>query len=88
MSQWADDSMTPSPLKVTKDKFGNEVAADQTNHTNTTAGDGAFHFSGNQYDDSPGKGGFGSYGVSVDYGQNKPERSTVDNGRADRGKES
>ena len=90
MSQWADDSMTPSPLKVTKDKFGNELAQDRPSHNNTTAEEGSFHFGGNQYDDSPGKGGFGSYGVAVeDYGQNpKVERSTVDNSRADRGRES
>lgn len=76
------------PIKVSYDQFGNEITSDRPMHGEATAGDGGFHFSGNQYDDSPGKGGFGSYGVSVDYGQNKPERSTVDNGRADRGKES
>lgn len=87
MSQFANDSMTPEPIKVTRDKFQNEIPSDRPMHTETTAGDGAFHWDGNQYDDSPGKGGFGSYGVSVDSSP-KVERTSVDTSRADRGKES
>ncbi len=90
MSQFADDSMTPSPIKVNKDKFGNELAVDRPAHENVTPAEGSFHFGGNQYDDSPGKGGFGSYGVKVsDMGQNPVvERTSVNVSRADRGKES
>lgn len=89
MSQFADDSMTPAPIGVKRDKFGNELPSDRPMHENTTAGEGGFHFDGNQYDDSPGKGGFGSYGKSVeDRGKEpKAERSSVNVAKAERGKE-
>lgn len=90
MPQWADDSMTPAPISVSRDKYKNEIPSDRPMHNEATAGEGGFNFSGNQYDDSPGKGGFGSYGKSVnDLGQNpQVERTSVDNSRADRGRES
>ena len=87
MSQFADDSMTPSPLTVTRDKFGNEIPSDQPMHTNTTPSEGSFNWGGNQYDDSPGKGGFGSYGSAASAPQGVSKIS-VDNSRADRGQES
>lgn len=66
MSQFADDSMTPSPISVSRDKQGNEIPSDRPMHDEATPGRGSFDWTGNQYDDSPGKSGFGSYGVSVD----------------------
>lgn len=87
MRQFANDSMTPSPISVSRDKFQNEIPSDQPKHTNTTAEEGMFHFDGNQYDDGPSMGGFKSYGreVSAPTGMDK---ISVDNSRADRGKES
>lgn len=85
--QFAGDSATPEYLDVTYDQFSNEHAEDRPMHANTTAGKGAANFSGGQYDDSPGKGGFGSYGVSVDASKNSAERTSVDVGMANRGKE-
>jgi hypothetical protein len=81
--------MSPSPIKVNKDKFGNELAVDRPMHDEATAQMGDWNFGGNQYDDSPGKGGYGSYGSKVtDLGQSpKVERTSVNVGRAERGKE-
>lgn len=81
MSQFADDSMTPSPISVKRDKFYNEIPSDQPMHENATAAEGGFNFSAGHYDDSPGKGGFGSYGRSVeDLGRNpQVSRTSVDN---------
>lgn len=89
MTQFANDSMTPAPLTVTRDKFGNEIAADKPMHENATPGEGSWSFDEEHYDDGPSKGGFQSYGTAVS-GNDGPssERTTVDNSRADRGKES
>lgn len=77
-------------LNVSYDQFNNEWAEDRSMHAEATPGKGSTNWSGNQYDDSPGKGGYGSYGVSVaDLGKSPVvERASVDNSRADRGKES
>jgi hypothetical protein len=88
MSQFADDSMTPAPIKVSRDKYGNEIPSDSPMHSDNTAGEGAFHWEGNQYDDSPGKSGFGSYGSSVDAGTNKSSTTMVNAGSNKRGEES
>jgi hypothetical protein len=87
MGQFADDKMTPSPLNVSRDKFENEIPTDKPMHGNSTDGEGAFHWDGNQYDDGPSKGGSKSYGQSVE-APTGVERNTVDVSRADRGKES
>lgn len=74
-------------INYTYDKFGNEIPGDKPMHENTTAGEGSFHFEGEQYSDGPWQGGYGSnYGVEVG-AANKIERTVVDNSRADRGKE-
>jgi hypothetical protein len=86
MSQFADDSMTPSPLTTTRDKWGNEIAPDRPMHTNTTAGEGAFHFDEGHYSDD-WDGGYRNYGVNVSAPATSSNSVTVDNSRADRGKE-
>lgn len=86
--QFAGDAATPEYLGVSYDQFGNEIAEDRPMHSDSTPGKGSFNFSGNQYDDSPGKGGFGSYGTSVNSPGTSSSSVTVDNSRADRGKES
>jgi hypothetical protein len=88
MSQFADDSMTPPPIAVKRDKFENEIPVDRPMHPETTAGEGAFNFSGNQYDDGPSKGGFSSYGVEVKDAGQQASRITVNVGNAGRGQES
>lgn len=90
MSQFADDSMTPAPIGVKRDKFYNEIPSDRPAHEDATPAEGSYNFSGGQYDDSPGKGGFGSYGRSVsDLGKNPiVERSSVNADSTSRGKDS
>lgn len=78
-------------INVSRDKYMNEIPTDQPKHDNTTPAEGSWNFSGGQYDDSPGRGGYGSYGTEVaDKGKNPgAERTTVNAGRypTDRGKE-
>jgi len=87
MSQWADDSMTPEPISVSRDKYKNEIPSDRTNHTGNTAGMGAFHWDGNQYS-TDFNAGFSSYGMSVDANSGNVDKMSVDTSRADRGRDS
>ena len=87
--QFANDSMTPAPISVSRDKYQNEIPTDKPMHDNTTPGEGSFDWQCGHYA-TDFNAGFSSYGRSVeDKGQN-PSSSTisVDNSRADRGKES
>jgi hypothetical protein len=86
MGQFANDSMTPSPLTVTRDQYMNEVPTDKPMHTDSTPGMGSWSFDEGHYSDDF-KGGYSGYGVSVTP-SNSVERTTVDNSKADRGKES
>lgn len=81
--QFADDSMTPEPISVSRDKYQNEIPSDRTNHTDNTAGMGGFNWQGNQYATD-----FTNYGVSTDANTGAAEKVSVDVSRADRGKES
>ena len=85
--QFADDSMTPSPITVNRDQFMNELPSDKPMHTDNTAGEGAFNWGGNQYDDGPSKGGSKSYGRSMSGYSGTAEKMSVDVSRADRGRE-
>ncbi len=80
-TQFADDSMTPSPISVSKDKYGNEIAADKPMHENSTPGEGAFGWTEGHYAQGPG-----NYGKEVSAPEGV-DKMTVDNSRADRGKE-
>ena len=80
--QFANDSMTPGPISVSRDKYQNEIPTDQPNHENTTPAEGGFNWSGNQYATD-----FSSYGQSVG-GGSSASRTAVDVSRADRGAES
>lgn len=80
--QFADDSMTPGPISVSRDKYQNEIPTDQPHHENTTPGEGGFHWGGNQYATD-----FSSYGQSVG-GAKEASRTSVDVSRADRGADS
>ncbi len=86
MPQFADDSMTPPPLTVTRDKYMNEIPADKPMHGNSTPGEGSWSFDEAHYSDD-WMGGNTPYGVSVSP-PTGVERTTVDTSRADRGKES
>lgn len=79
-NQYADDSMTPPPISVSRDQYGNEIAADRPMHENSTPGVGSWNFGAGHYDDDT-KGGSD---VSMPEGV---EKVMVDNSRADRGKE-
>jgi len=85
--QFANDSMTPEPISVSRDKYQNEVPSDRPNHTDTTPGKGSWSWGEGHYSDD-NNGGYSSYGVAVkDQGQTS-STVYVDNSRADRGKES
>lgn len=79
--QFADDSMTPSPISVSRDKYDNEIASDRPMHENSTPGMGSFNFGAGHYDDDTKSGS----DVSAPEGV---EKVMVDNSKADRGKES
>lgn len=87
--QWANDSMTPEPIGISRDAFGNEWAKDRPMHADTTAGEGTTNF-----DDATGqysqdwKGGFRSYGKSVSAPEISRSSVVVDNNAANRGPES
>ena len=82
MGQFADDSMTPDPISISRDKYGNEIPTDKPMHDNSTPGVGSWSWDENHYANDP-KGG-----VSVAPPSLSSERITVDNSRADRGMES
>ena len=76
-------------IEVKRDKYENEIpVAKKFEHDNATPEEGNWNFGGNQYDDSVGKGGYGSYGKEVS-APPSAERGTVNVGRypTDRGKE-
>ena len=81
-TQFADDSMTPGPISVSRDKYQNEIPSDQPNHAENTAGEGAFNWQGNQYATD-----FSSYGSSANGNTGSVEKVSVDVSRADRGKD-
>ncbi len=49
MSQFADDSMTPPPISVTRDQYKNEIPSDRPMHGEATPGKGAFDFDCGHY---------------------------------------
>lgn len=83
--QFADDSATPSPISVSRDKYQNEIPSDRSSHDNTTPGLGSFNWSAEHYDTD-----FSSYGTSVEDKGKTPSKETmsVNVHAADRGKES
>ncbi len=83
--QFADDSMTPSPLEVHRDKYMDEIAADRPMHENTTPGESAPMYTGRHYADD-----FSSYGKGVEDMGKTPSRETKDINvhKAERGAES
>lgn len=81
----------PNKLAVTYNQDYSEITEDRTNHENTTAGEGNWNWGAAHYSDDFGAGESKSYGVEVssDNGKNpQVERTSVDNSKADRGKES
>lgn len=78
--QFADDSMTPSPISVSRNQYKDEIPSDRPMHENSTPEHSNAMYSGNQY--APVM----SYGKSVD---GSPSKSTVDVDKdaANRGKE-
>jgi hypothetical protein len=84
--QFANDSATPEPISVSRDKYENEVPSDRPMHENTTPAKGSWSFDEGHYSDD-NNGGYSPYGVSV---KDRGQTSTVyvDNSRADRGRES
>lgn len=87
--QFANDSMTPEPISVSRDKYQDEIPSDRSNHGNTTPEMSASLYTGRHYSDD-WMGGYEAYGVSVSDGGKSPSKETisVNPNSADRGKES
>lgn len=87
--QFANDSMTPEPISVRRDKFNDEIPSDRPMHENTTPGMSQSLYEGRHYSDD-WMGGFESYGVSVkDMGKTPVrEQVSVNPNSATRGKDS
>ena len=72
--QFANDSMTPSPISVSRDKYDDEIPSDRPEHENTTPGMTASLYTGGHYaDDFPG-----GYGKSVEDKGQSPSKEKVD----------
>lgn len=54
--QFANDSMTPEPISVSRDQYQGEIPTDRTSHEDTTPGHSNGMYSGRQYN-SDVKGG-------------------------------
>ena len=75
--------MTPEYFDVTNGEYDNEqVEGRPYNHEGATPGKGSFNFAAGHYADD-----FSSYGTEVG-GKSESSETTVDAGRANRGKES
>jgi hypothetical protein len=87
--QFARDSMTPSEIQVTRDKYEDEIPTDRPYHENTTPAHSNPMYVGRQYSDD-WMGGYDPYGVStVDRGKTPmKEQISINPNSADRGKES
>jgi hypothetical protein len=85
--QFANDSMTPEPISVSRDKYQDEIPSDRTNHSNTTPEMSGGLYQGRHYSDD-WMGGFEKYGVSVGSTAPSKEQVSVNPNSADRGKES
>ncbi len=87
--QFANDSMTPPPISVSRNEFKDEIPSDRPSHENTTPEHSNPQYTGRQYSDD-WRGGFTPYGKSVtDMGQSPSKKVVdVDVRRADKGPES
>jgi len=87
--QFADDSMTPSPISVTRNQYKDEIPEMDPQHEGATPGHTNPLYKGGHYSDE-WDGGYKNYGVSVtDLGQSPSKTVTkVDGDQAKRGRES
>ena len=83
--QFANDSMTPEPISVSRDKYQDEIPSDRTNHTNATPEHSNPTYTGRQFSDD-WMGGYENYGVAV--GAPKATTVVVNPNKAVRGDES
>lgn len=79
--QFANDSMTPEPISVSRDKYMDEIPSDRPMHGNATPEHSNAMYTGNQYAPSP-MGGAGSEGKGV-----SKEAVNIAAHKADRGNE-
>ena len=63
--QFANDSMTPEPISVSRDKYQDEIPSDRTNHGNATPEHSNPTYTGRQFSDD-WMGGYENYGVAVE----------------------
>jgi hypothetical protein len=87
--QFARDSMTPSEIQITRNRFQDEIPTDRPMHENTTPGLGDGLYQGRHYSDD-WNGGYTAYGVTVaDRGMTPSKESmTINPNSAARGKDS
>ena len=62
--QFADDSMTPEPISVSRDEYKDEIPSDRPYAENCTPGHSNPLYTGRQYSDD-WNGGYRAYGKSV-----------------------
>lgn len=85
--QFANDSMTPEPISVSRNQYKDEIPSDRPSHEDTTPGHSNPMYTGKHYSDDF-NGGFKSYGVSVGSKGASKEEMSVNPHAANRGDES
>jgi hypothetical protein len=85
--QFANDSMTPDPISVSRDAYKDEIPSDRPMHENATPEHSNLLYTGRQFDTQV-KSASSSYGVSVDSSGVSKEAMNIDVHEAKRGKES
>jgi len=76
MGYYANDSMTPAPISVSRDSQGNEIASDPTMHEDATPGMGGANYGAQHYNDDV-KSGNAVSGAGV-----SRETTAVDNSKS------
>lgn len=84
--QFANDSMTPEPISVSRDSYKDEIPADRPMHDNSTPEHSNSLYVGRQFDTQV-KSASSSYGVAVSGMGVSKEAATVSVHKADRGNE-
>lgn len=83
--QFANDSATPEPIAVSRDRFEDEIPTDRPMHTGCTPEHSNPLYEGHHYSED-WKGGYEKYGTSVS-GEASSKEVAVNPHSADRGKE-
>lgn len=83
--QFANDSMTPDPISVSRNEYKDEMPSDRPMHDDTTPGHSNPQYTGRHYSDDF-NGGFKPYGKSVGEAP-KATSQSISGDKANRGDE-